>query len=83
MLMTILYEPGINASGMTLFGERGFVIGREAFASDSELAMTVAHEMYRLAMSASAGGVDAGLVRVETNAAFTFGERAGLYIRGG
>jgi hypothetical protein len=28
----VAYEPGLRASGMTLFGENGFVLGREAFS---------------------------------------------------
>jgi hypothetical protein len=79
----IVYEPGLNASGMTLFGENGFVIGRGAFASDMELAKTIAHESYRLATSQSAGGVGAGLAKAETNAAFSFAEQVGRYVMGG
>jgi hypothetical protein len=50
---TVVYEPGLSASGMTLFGENGFVLGRGAFASASELAQTIAHESYGLATSGS------------------------------
>ncbi|GHG31377.1 MULTISPECIES: RHS repeat domain-containing protein [Amycolatopsis] len=80
---TIVYEPSLSASGMTLFGEHGFVIGRGAFASDAELAKTIAHESYRLATSQSAGGVGAGLAKAETDAAFKFAEQVGPYISGG
>lgn len=80
---TILYEPGMAESGMTLFGENGFVIGRGAFASDSELAKTIAHESYRLATSASSGGVSGGLAKAETDAAFNFANRVGPYVMGG
>jgi DNA-directed RNA polymerase subunit RPC12/RpoP len=47
----IQYEPGLPASGMTMFGENGFLIGREAFTSEAELAKTVLHELYRLTTS--------------------------------
>lgn len=33
----IQYEPGAPCSGMTLFGENGFLLGREAFKSESEV----------------------------------------------
>src|SRR4051812_46483269 len=36
-------EPGAPCSGMTLFGENGFLLGREAFASESELVKTLLH----------------------------------------
>lgn len=72
----IQYEPGLNASGMTMFGENGFLIGNEAFTSNAELSKTVLHELYRLNTSASAAGVSAGLATQETNAAFEFAKRA-------
>jgi hypothetical protein len=78
----IVYEPGLSASGMTLFGENGFVIGRGALASDAELAKTIAHESYRLATSQSAGSQGAGLAKAETDAAFNFDERVGRYVMG-
>jgi hypothetical protein len=43
----ILYEPGLSASGMTMFAENVFLIGNEAFASEGELASTVLHELFR------------------------------------
>jgi hypothetical protein len=61
---------------MTMFGENGFLIGREAFASQSELGKTVLHELYRLGTSASGSGVSGGLATSETAAAFDFSERA-------
>jgi hypothetical protein len=72
----IQYEPGLPASSMSMFGENGFLIGREAFASAAELGKTILHELYRLETSASAGGVSAGLAASETAAAFGFAERA-------
>ncbi|MCB9654682.1 MAG: hypothetical protein H6729_11190 [Deltaproteobacteria bacterium] len=72
----IQYEPGLPASGMTMFGENGFLIGREAFASQAELGKTVLHELYRLGTSASASGVSGSLAASETAAAFGFAERA-------
>jgi hypothetical protein len=32
----VQYEPGLPSSGMTMFGENGFLIGREAFSSAAE-----------------------------------------------
>ncbi len=61
---------------MTMFGENGFLIGHEAFASGAELGKTVLHELYRLATSASAGGVSRDLATKETKAAASFAERA-------
>lgn len=69
-------EPGLPASGMTMFGENGFLIGREAFTSSGELLKTVLHELYRLNTSASSAGVSAQLSVQETKAAFEFAERA-------
>jgi len=72
----IQYEPGMPASGMTMFGENGFLIGREAFSSQAELGKTVLHELYRLNTSASSAGVSGSLAASETEAAFSFAERA-------
>lgn len=77
-----MYEPSLPASGMTMFGENGFIIGSEAFASDAELAKTVAHETFRLSTSASAGGASARLATSETADAFGFAERAWQWILG-
>ena len=72
----ILVDPGVPASGMTLFGENGFILGREAFASMTELRKTLLHEMYRLYSSQAAAGVSAGVAKTETSAAASFAERA-------
>jgi hypothetical protein len=61
---------------MTMLGENGFLIGREAFTSQAEPGKTVLHELYRLGTSASAGGVSGSLAASETAAAFNFAERA-------
>ena len=34
---TIQYEPNLSVSGMTMFGENGFLIGKGAFKSQAEL----------------------------------------------
>ena len=74
---TIILEPDAPLSGMTLFEENGFVIGREALASTEELYKTVLHELYRLHTSVlQESGADPELVRTETEAAFSFAERA-------
>ena len=72
----IQYEPGLPASGMTMFGENGFLIGKEAFSSGDELGKTVLHELHRLNTSASANGVSGALATKETQAAFDFAQRA-------
>jgi RHS repeat-associated protein len=70
----IQYEPELAASGMTAFGQNGFLIGREAFGSVGELEKTLLHELYRLYTSQNAAGVSAGLAAAETNAASNFAE---------
>jgi hypothetical protein len=72
----IQYEPGLKASGMTMFGENGFLLGREAFQSEAELVKTLLHETHRLTTSAAAEGVSGALVKAETDAAYEFAERA-------
>jgi LysM repeat protein len=74
---TIQYEPGLKASGMTMFGENGFLIGQEAFTSETEFVKTLLHETYRLTTSISqSSGVSAATAAMETKAAFTFAENA-------
>ena len=72
---SVQYEP-LPFSGMTAF-PAGFVIGREAFASEDELKKTLLHEVYRLSSSAigRGGGADPETIRAETNAAFHFAEQ--------
>ena len=73
----IQYEPGLPASGMTMFGENGFLIGNEAFQTQAELTKTVLHELYRLSTSTvQATGATAGAAASETEAAFQFAEKA-------
>jgi RHS repeat-associated protein len=72
----VLFEPGMPSSGFTLFQEKGFVIGREAFSSRAELQKTVLQELYRLTTTRSAGGLSRAGATQETNAAFEFSERA-------
>ncbi|HYV48360.1 MAG TPA: hypothetical protein VFA20_26050 [Myxococcaceae bacterium] len=73
----IQYEPGAPCSGMTLFGENGFLLGREAFASESELVKTLLHELHRLSTSVvHANGASMATVRAETQAASAFAEKA-------
>jgi hypothetical protein len=71
---TVLVEPGHPYSGLSLFGENGYVLGREAFSSSDELIKTLLHETYRLETSAvrSRGSVVAG---PETQATYDFVER--------
>ncbi len=72
----IQYEPNLPYSGMTMFGENGFILGRYAFSSPTELAKTLLHELYRLSTSASANGVTTSLAAQETRAAWEFAEKA-------
>lgn len=72
----VQYEHGLPASGMTMFGIDGFLIGREAFLAPDELGLTVLHELQRLNTSVSAVGVDSSLAAEETRAAASFAERA-------
>ena len=72
----IQYEPNLPASGMTMFGENGFLIGKEAFSSSEEFQQTILHELYRLNTSASASGVSGSLATQETNAAASFAAKA-------
>jgi WXG100 family type VII secretion target len=72
----IQYEPGLPASGMTMFGENGFLIGREAFTSQAELSKTVLHELHRLTTSTvPEAGVTGATAASETEAAFNFANR--------
>jgi hypothetical protein len=78
---TIVYAPEMNASGMTLFGENGFVIGREAFKNQTELTKTLLHELHRLATSAiKVEGAGGALVTEETAVAQGFAD--GLFAKG-
>jgi hypothetical protein len=74
----IQYEPGLNASGMTMFGENGFLIGRQAFSSEAEFVKTHLHETQRLTTSAigRGGAASEATVAAETEATFNFAERA-------
>lgn len=76
----IQYEPGLPASGMTMFGENGFLMGREAFTSTLERNQTVLHELHRLTFSNSANGVSGALATQETQAAFDFAARASRHL---
>jgi hypothetical protein len=78
---TVQYEP-IAFSGMTAFPS-GFVVGKEAFASEDEFKKTLLHETYRLRTSGiSRGQADADKhnIKAETNAAFQFAERMYLLV---
>jgi hypothetical protein len=74
----VQYEPSMPApySGMSLFGENGFLMGPQAFSSNFEHNKTVLHELHRLNFSKSADGVFADLAARETNAARDFANRA-------
>jgi RHS repeat-associated protein len=71
----IIVQPDAPMSGMTLQGEKAFVLGKEAFSSSGELAKTILHEMYRLTFQ---GGTQAsGASAAEaTEAAATFADKA-------
>jgi hypothetical protein len=71
----VQYEPEMPYSGMTMFGENGFLMGKEAFSSIPELKKTLLHELHRLHTSKSSAGVNAHLVVIETDSAFNFAEK--------
>lgn len=66
-----------------MFGENGFLLGPEAFASEHELASTLVHESYRLATSRASSGVHGALASDETGAAFGFANKTARYVMGG
>ncbi|MDC0709849.1 hypothetical protein POL68_15355 [Stigmatella sp. ncwal1] len=73
----IQYEPSAPCSGMTLFGENGFLLGREAFRSEAEVVKTLLHELHRLTTSVvQSEGVTMATVHSETQAAKVFADRA-------
>jgi hypothetical protein len=64
-------------SGFTLFGEKAFVIGKEAIQDLGELTKTVLHELFRLKNSAAKGGkTSQDLITKETRDAATFADEA-------
>lgn len=74
----VVFQSDGPFSGFTLFGEQGFVIGKEALKSSTEISKTVLHETFRISTSAakSGGSVSQKLLTKETNAAATFADRA-------
>jgi hypothetical protein len=74
----VQYEPNLPASGMTMFGENGFLLGREAFKSEDELGKTILHELHRLNTSSLREGaaIGAEAAAAETKSAFDFANRA-------
>ncbi|MCT2406419.1 hypothetical protein NZD88_02475 [Chryseobacterium antibioticum] len=73
---TIIVEPEAPMSGLTLFEENAFVIGKDAFKSPLELRKTLLHELYRLNTSKLKGqNVTQQSVSNETKAAFDFAEK--------
>jgi RHS repeat-associated protein len=74
---TVIIEPQAPLSGMTLFEENAFVIGREGFSSRPELIKTILHELYCLQTSTLRGatGIQQA-VSQETAAAASFAEKA-------
>lgn len=74
----IVFEPGFppNRRGMTLVGERGFLLGPRAFDSHQELVRTILQELYRLDRTEAGRPVDAGEASRRTRAAQGFVEEA-------
>ena len=77
---SIQYEP-LPFSGMTAF-PHGFVVGKEAFASEDEFKKTLLHELYRLCHSEIGRGGHAhqSSIRAERDAAFQFAERSYMLV---
>lgn len=73
---TIVLQSDGPFSGMTLFDENAFVLGKEAFASGDELTKTILQELYRLGTSEVGASRKAGqgIVSSETKNAFQFAE---------
>lgn len=72
----IVVEPEAPMSGLTLFEENAFVLGKDAFSSPMELRKTILQELYRLKTSNLKGqNVTQGAVSGETKAAFEFAEK--------
>lgn len=71
----IIVQPDAPISGMTLFGEKAFVIGKDAFTSKAEFVKTVLHETYRLNMQ-QGGAASGASATATTRAAADFAERA-------
>jgi hypothetical protein len=66
-----------------MFGENGFIIGREAFVSTEEFQKTIFHELHRLYTSqAPLSGVGGPLAARETAAAANFANRAWQVVYG-
>jgi hypothetical protein len=78
--VTIMYHPELppKYSGMTLFGDHGFLMGPAAFKSQTETGATVLQEMYRLTTSeiGPAGHAKVGGVAEETKTAQDWANRA-------
>lgn len=72
----IQYEPALPASGMTMFGENGFLIGREAFKSQTELNKTILHLLHLLNTSSLKTGISGETASKATRSAFNFSEKA-------
>ena len=74
----IVFQADGPFSGLTLFGENGFVIGKEALQSSDELLKTVLHECYRLATSGVKANprLDQTRITMETQNVVNFVERA-------
>jgi len=74
----IIIEPDAPMSGMTLFDEGAFVIGKEALGTPDELGKTVLHELHRLNTSVrnTGAGVGQATLTSETGSAASFAETA-------
>lgn len=68
--------PEFNGSGMTLFADDTFILGKEAIASEAEFFKTLLHELYRLALQKGVQAGAAGGATGPTAAAFAFAEKA-------
>ncbi len=72
-----MYEPDMAASGFTWFEQNGFILGREAFSSKSELGQTIIHELHRLSTTGSKSlGLSGSMATSETASAANFAKEA-------
>ena len=78
----IEYQPDLPKyiSGMTAFGDRGFMIGPSAFSSREETVKTIFQETFRLNTRVlaqnGAGSLNAEIAASETDAARAFADKA-------
>ena len=77
------YDPVVPSSALTLFGGKGFILGREAFPSDAELTKALLHETIGLVTSESVSSVSGKSRTASTGAKVFLGVLIGAAVVGG